>query len=102
MQWYNHNHEPDPDVAAGRGAVGLYLPCMRHKLIMSSHKSIIAYLSAKDLTDVASKLKEEFSIGDSFDAATTKKYEGLLVKKWTSIVRLQRKVEMPFKALWTY
>ncbi len=32
------------------------------------------------------------SIGDTFDAATSKKYEGLLEKKWTSVVRLQKKV----------
>jgi len=31
-------------------------------------------------------------IGDSFDDATRKKYEGLLEKKWTSVVRLQKKV----------
>jgi platelet-activating factor acetylhydrolase IB subunit alpha len=28
----------------------------------------------------------------SFDDATRKKYEGLLEKKWTSVVRLQKKV----------
>jgi len=39
-------------------------------------------------------LREELSIGDSFDAATSKKYEGLLEKKWTSVVRLQKKVRI--------
>ncbi len=29
---------------------------------------------------------------DVYDAATAKKYESLLEKKWTSIVRLQKKV----------
>jgi platelet-activating factor acetylhydrolase IB subunit alpha len=37
-------------------------------------------------------LRQELGLGeDVFDAATTKKYEGLLEKKWTSIVRLQKK-----------
>ncbi|KAM0525446.1 hypothetical protein ACHAPE_000151 [Trichoderma viride] len=56
------------------------------------HKSIIAYLSANNLQNTASVLREELSLGeDVFDAATTKKYETLLEKKWTSIVRLQKK-----------
>jgi hypothetical protein len=32
-------------------------------------------------------------IGPEFDEATSKKYEGLLEKKWTSVVRLQKKVQ---------
>ena len=40
----------------------------------------------------AAALREELNIGDNFDAATSKKYEGLLEKKWTSVVRLQKKV----------
>ena len=57
-----------------------------------SHKSIIAYLSSVRLSNSAAALREELSIGDSFDDATSKKYEGLLEKKWTSVVRLQKKV----------
>ena len=60
--------------------------------IFSSHKSIIAYLSSVKLPKSAAALREELSIGDSFDDATSKKYEGLLEKKWTSVVRLQKKV----------
>jgi len=56
------------------------------------HKSIIAYLSSQNLSNSAAALREELNIGDSFDAATSKKYEGLLEKKWTSVVRLQKKV----------
>lgn len=41
--------------------------------------------------DSIAHLKEELQIGEGFDAATTKKYEGLLEKKWTSVVRLQKK-----------
>ena len=60
--------------------------------LTSSHKSVIAYLSSVKLSKSAAALREELSIGDSFDDATSKKYEGLLEKKWTSVVRLQKKV----------
>ncbi|KAL9636514.1 MAG: hypothetical protein Q9164_002777 [Protoblastenia rupestris] len=56
------------------------------------HKSIIAYLTSTKLTDSAAALRQELGIGDSFDDATSKKYEGLLEKKWTSVVRLQKKI----------
>ena len=57
-----------------------------------SHKSIIAYLNVAKLPKTAATLRDELSIGDTFDDATSKKYEGLLEKKWTSVVRLQKKV----------
>ena len=60
--------------------------------LLSSHKSIIAYLSSVKLSNSAAALREELSIGNSFDDATSKKYEGVLEKKWTSVVRLQKKV----------
>ncbi|KAI9761485.1 MAG: Microtubule-associated protein, microtubule dynamics during spindle orientation [Chaenotheca gracillima] len=56
------------------------------------HKSMIAYLSSVNLPNSAAALREELNIGDSFDDATRKKYEGLLEKKWTSVVRLQKKI----------
>ena len=56
------------------------------------HKSMIAYLSSSNLPKSAAALREEINIGDGFDEATSKKYEGLLEKKWTSVVRLQKKV----------
>ncbi|MCJ1230276.1 protein with putative role during mitosis [Toensbergia leucococca] len=56
------------------------------------HKSIIAYLSSTDHEKGARALREELGIGDAFDDATSKKYEGLLEKKWTSVVRLQKKI----------
>ena len=59
----------------------------------SRHKAIIAYLSSTDHPNSAAALREELDIGDSFDDATRKKYEGLLEKKWTSVVRLQKKVD---------
>jgi platelet-activating factor acetylhydrolase IB subunit alpha len=61
--------------------------------VFPSHKSIIAYLSANNIPNAAAALREELGLGeDVFDAATAKKYETLLEKKWTSIVRLQKKV----------
>jgi platelet-activating factor acetylhydrolase IB subunit alpha len=59
----------------------------------SRHKSIIAYLSANNLPKSAAALREEVGLGeDVYDVVTAKKYETLLEKKWTSIVRLQKKV----------
>lgn len=37
-------------------------------------------------------MQEEAGIEDEFDDATRKKYEGLLERKWTSVVRLQKKI----------
>jgi hypothetical protein len=61
-----------------------------------SHKSIIAYLSANGAPDAAAATRAELGLGlDVFDEASTKKYETLLEKKWTGVVRLQKKVR-PF------
>ena len=63
---------------------------------LCSHKSIIAYLAANNLPNAAAALREELTLGeDAFDSATAKKYETLLEKKWTSVVRLQKKVIDP-------
>ncbi|KKK17038.1 hypothetical protein P175DRAFT_0452026 [Aspergillus ochraceoroseus IBT 24754] len=56
------------------------------------HKSILAYLSSINASQSSTTLREELQIGDAFDEATCKKYEGLLEKKWTGIARLQRKI----------
>lgn len=37
-------------------------------------------------------MREELSIDDTFDEHSRKKYEGLLEKKWTSVIRLQKKI----------
>lgn len=59
------------------------------------HKGIIAYLTSVNLHHSSAALREE--LGDSIrvDETTLKKYEGLLEKKWTSVVRLQKKVRRP-------
>ncbi|KAF7559527.1 hypothetical protein G7046_g4626 [Stylonectria norvegica] len=57
------------------------------------HKSIIAYLAANNLPDSATALRTELNLGeDVYEPATAKKYETLLEKKWTSVVRLQKKI----------
>ena len=71
--------------------IGAFTLCTANQPI-NSHKSIIAYLSSTKLSSSAAALREELGIGDSFDDVTSKKYEGLLEKKWTSVVRLQKKV----------
>lgn len=54
---------------------------------------MIAYLAARNLPATAAALRTELNLGeDQLDPATVKKYEGLLEKKWTSVVRLQKKV----------
>lgn len=56
---------------------------------------MIAYLSANNLPNTAAALREELGLGeDAFDTGTAKKYESLLEKKWTGIVRLQKKVHL--------
>lgn len=56
---------------------------------------MIAYLSANNLPNTAAALREELGLGeDAFDPGTAKKYESLLEKKWTGIVRLQKKVHL--------
>lgn len=40
-------------------------------------------------------MRTELGLGeDVYDPATAKKYETLLEKKWTSVVRLQKKVKL--------
>lgn len=60
---------------------------------------MIAYLSANNLPNAAAALREELSLSEQvLDTTTVKKYEGLLEKKWTSVVRLQKKVRTSFYA----
>ncbi|KAK3046734.1 Lissencephaly-1 [Extremus antarcticus] len=57
------------------------------------HKALIAYLNSTGYTQSAQTIRDELNIPESsFDAATAKRYEGLLEKKWTSVVRLQKKI----------
>ncbi|KAF2089519.1 platelet-activating factor acetylhydrolase IB alpha subunit [Saccharata proteae CBS 121410] len=56
------------------------------------HKAIVAYVSGRVEPEFAQGLRDQLGVDDSFDDATRKKYEGLLEKKWTSVVRLQKKI----------
>jgi platelet-activating factor acetylhydrolase IB subunit alpha len=49
-------------------------------------------LASANLTQSSAALREELGDSITVDDTTLKKYEGLLEKKWTSIVRLQKKV----------
>jgi platelet-activating factor acetylhydrolase IB subunit alpha len=53
---------------------------------------MIAYLSSIKSHRSVATLREELQLTEGFDDAACKRYEGLLEKKWTSVVRLQRKV----------
>ncbi|KAI9368598.1 nuclear distribution protein nudF [Aspergillus egyptiacus] len=56
------------------------------------HKSMVAYLSSINASQSCATLREELQLGEGFDEATCKRYEGLLEKKWTGIARLQKKI----------
>lgn len=56
------------------------------------HKAMIAYMNAANLPQSCAALREELGESISVEDSTLKKYEGLLEKKWTSVVRLQKKV----------
>lgn len=62
------------------------------------HKAIIAYLGVINAPNTAAAFRDEANVSDTFDDATRKKYEGLLEKKWTSVVRLQKKVRFSQRA----
>jgi platelet-activating factor acetylhydrolase IB subunit alpha len=53
---------------------------------------MIAYFLSVGMNDSAAALRRESNLPDTFDDATAKKYETLLEKKWTSVVRLQKKI----------
>ncbi|KAI9704487.1 MAG: protein with putative role during mitosis [Bogoriella megaspora] len=68
-------------------------PLLTNRQAEELHKSIIAYLSTSNLLDTAAVLRAELGAGeDVFDINTMKKYNSLLEKKWTSVVRLQKKI----------
>lgn len=56
-----------------------------------SHKAILDYLSASGFNQAFTALKTE-SENNDFVPDPKQKYAGLLEKKWTSVIRLQKKV----------
>ncbi|ORZ11811.1 putative platelet-activating factor acetylhydrolase ib alpha subunit [Absidia repens] len=55
------------------------------------HKAILDYLSASGFSESFAMLKNETHISD-FVPDPKQKYAGLLEKKWTSVIRLQKKI----------
>ncbi|KAI8061276.1 putative platelet-activating factor acetylhydrolase isoform 1B alpha subunit [Thamnidium elegans] len=55
------------------------------------HKAILDYLSASGFNDSFNTLKSETHLED-FTSDPKQKYSGLLEKKWTSVIRLQKKI----------
>lgn len=56
------------------------------------HKAMLSYLHASGMHDAYDTLKRETDNAD-FDPSDVKaKWVGLLEKKWTSVIRLQKKV----------
>ena len=62
------------------------------------NKAIIAYVG-QTTPDATAALRDALGVDKSFDEVTRKKYEGLLERKWTSVVRLQKKVSPRFPPL---
>ncbi|KAK3328614.1 LIS-1 2 [Cercophora scortea] len=57
------------------------------------HKSIIAYLASNNLPNSTLALRNELALDEAtFDAPAAQQYETLLAKKWTSVMRLQKKI----------
>lgn len=52
---------------------------------------MIAYCDSLGMAEAAATLRRDFNLGENFDEATSKKYETMLEKKWTLIMRLQKK-----------
>ena len=54
--------------------------------------AILDYLRTSGLTAAFESLKNEANLADGYVADGKQKYSGLLEKKWTSVIRLQKKV----------
>lgn len=54
------------------------------------HKSVLEYLHANNFTDAFNSLKSDTGLDYAPDPKS--KYAGLLEKKWTSVIRLQKKI----------
>lgn len=59
---------------------------------INRHKSILDYLQTNGYTETLSAFKGEAHLPD-FQPDPKAKWSGLLEKKWTSVIRLQKKVQ---------
>jgi hypothetical protein len=57
-----------------------------------SHKSMLEYLHSHNFTEAYNALKKD--TGTEYTPDPKTKYAGLLEKKWTSVIRLQKKVRL--------
>lgn len=60
-------------------------------MLLHRHKAILDYLNASGFSESFAALKNETQNSDFVPDPKTK-YAGLLEKKWTSVIRLQKKV----------
>lgn len=67
---------------------------LRTHILSNSHKSILDYFHAQGLTESYQALLKESKV--DFVPEPKTKYSGLLEKKWTSVIRLQKKVCLSF------
>jgi hypothetical protein len=80
----------------------LTLPLTRQlyprSILVYSHKAMLSYLHATGMHDTYDALKRDTD-NDDFDPSDAKaKWVGLLEKKWTSVIRLQKKVRPSSRA----
>ena len=61
-------------------------------LCLYSHKSILEYLHANNFMESYNALKTDTGVEYTPDAKS--RYGGLLEKKWTSVIRLQKKASL--------
>ena len=61
-------------------------------MFATSHKSMLDYLFANNHIEAFTALKQ--SAGIDYTPDPNARYTGLLEKKWTSVIRLQKKVRM--------
>lgn len=68
-----------------------FCPSVYLALALSRHKAILDYLSASGFNESFQALRKE-SRNQDFTPGPQQKSTGLLEKKWTSVIRLQKKV----------
>jgi platelet-activating factor acetylhydrolase IB subunit alpha len=64
-------------------------------LVERRHRALLDYLSSSGLHSTFEALKAELPAQHDFQPDPKAKWAGLLEKKWTSVIRLQKKVLPP-------
>ncbi|KAI8612580.1 WD40-repeat-containing domain protein [Chytriomyces sp. MP71] len=68
------------------------VPTLSQKQRTELHLALLDYLNSQGLTRAFDALAEETQLGQAFVADGKQRYSGLLEKKWTSVLRLNKKV----------